>query len=127
MCSYTLQDHSQRECTTCSRQSACDKSEGHHPSGLHPISGNIYNTVRTGPLYLLCISMKYSYLQMFILVKDTPRIIWQKKRSSLICKGLRGFWCVCYTRDPTQTLSGWAGQVFGSLLRYKKFGNKPYQ
>lgn len=53
MCSYTLQDHSQRECTICSRQSAFDKSEDYYPSVLHPVSGNIYNVVRKGQLYLL--------------------------------------------------------------------------
>lgn len=64
MCSYTLQDHSQRECTICSRQSAFDKSEDYYPSVLHPVSGNIYNVVRKGQLYLLYNSMKYSYLQI---------------------------------------------------------------
>lgn len=65
MCSYTLQDHSQRECTICSRQSAFDKSEDYYPPALYPVSGNIYNVVRKGQLYLLGNSMKYSYLQIF--------------------------------------------------------------
>ena len=65
MCSYTLQDHSQRECTICSRQSAFDKSEDYYPPVLHPVSGNIYNVVRKGQLYLRDNSMKYSYLQIF--------------------------------------------------------------
>lgn len=38
MCSYTLQDHSQRECTICSRQSAFEKSD-YYPPVLHPVSG----------------------------------------------------------------------------------------
>lgn len=71
MCSYTLQDHSQRECTICSRQSAFDKSD-YYPPVLHPVSGNIYNMVRKGQLYLLDNSMKYSYLQYSELVQDSP-------------------------------------------------------
>lgn len=106
-------------------QTAFDKSEDYYPQYCTQFGKNIYN-VENGPAIPAYNSMKDSYLQVSK-TKDSPVKIWQKKTSNLTCKGIHGFWCVRYIHDQTQTLLEWAGHVFGSLLHYQKFGNKPYQ
>lgn len=94
----------------CSRQSAFDNPDYYPPPYCTP-SQEIFTMwrerVKWTCLIILWSTHTYKYSE---LVKDAPMTTWQKKTSHLICKGLLGFWCVCYIHDQTQTLRGGLGK-----------------
>lgn len=51
-------------------------------------------------------SMKYPYLQIFRTSERLSHEKLEKQKSGQICKGLRGFWCVCYILDQSKHSQG---------------------
>lgn len=70
-----------------------------------PSLGKIFTAWRMDQLYLhMTLWRTHTYKD-----PELKTFLWKsskKKMSNLTCKGIHGFWCVCYVHDPTQTLPG---------------------